>query len=59
MEIVVFIKPVLDPDMPPAKFSVDGKTNRVIPPEGMPAAADLPAGPSPGVAAYTVRIRVR
>ena len=36
MEIIVFIKPVLDPDMPPAKFSVDGKTNRVIPPEGMP-----------------------
>ncbi len=30
-----------------------------IPTEGMPAAADLPAGPSPGVAAYTVRIRVR
>ncbi|HOD34291.1 MAG TPA: electron transfer flavoprotein subunit beta/FixA family protein [Syntrophales bacterium] len=36
MDIIVFVKPVLDPDMPPAKFSVDGKTNRVIPPEGMP-----------------------
>ncbi|MGE5663909.1 MAG: hypothetical protein ACM31I_06235 [Deltaproteobacteria bacterium] len=30
-----------------------------IPPEGMPAAVDLPAGPSPGIVAYTVRIRVR
>lgn len=30
-----------------------------IPPEGMPASVDLPAGPAPGVAAYTVRIRVR
>ncbi|MGE5190590.1 MAG: zf-HC2 domain-containing protein [Gemmatimonadota bacterium] len=30
-----------------------------IPPEGMPAAVDLPAGPTPGLAAYTVRIRVR
>jgi len=36
MDIIVFVKPVLDPDMPPAKFSVDGKINRVIPPEGMP-----------------------
>lgn len=30
-----------------------------IPPEGMPAKMDLPAGPSPDVVAYTVRIRVR
>ncbi len=30
-----------------------------IPPEGMPASVDLPAGPSPGIVAYTVRIRVR
>ncbi len=36
MEIIVCIKPVLDPDLPPAKFSVDGKKNEVIPPEGMP-----------------------
>jgi len=35
------------------------KTLGTISPEGMPAAVDLPAGPSPGVAAYTVRIRVR
>lgn len=30
-----------------------------IPPEGMPASSDLPAGPTPDVVAYTVRIRVR
>ncbi len=35
------------------------KTLGTIPQRGMPAGADLPAGPSPGVAAYTVRIRVR
>ncbi|MFB3924573.1 MAG: electron transfer flavoprotein subunit beta/FixA family protein [Syntrophales bacterium] len=36
MEIIVCIKPVLDPDLPPAKFVVDSKKNQVIPPEGMP-----------------------
>ncbi|MCK9195622.1 MAG: electron transfer flavoprotein subunit beta/FixA family protein [Syntrophales bacterium] len=36
MEIIVCIKPVLDPDLPPAKFTVDGKKNEVIPPEGVP-----------------------
>ena len=36
MEIIVCIKPVLDPELPPAKFAVDGKKNEVIPPEGMP-----------------------
>ncbi len=30
-----------------------------IPPDGMPGAIDLPAGPSPGIVAYTVRIRVK
>lgn len=30
-----------------------------IPPEGMPAGVDLPAGPAPDIVAYTVRIRVR
>ncbi len=30
-----------------------------LPPEGMPGWADFPAGPSPGVVIYTVRIRVR
>lgn len=36
MEIIVCIKPVLDPELPPAKFAVDDKKNEVIPPEGMP-----------------------
>jgi electron transfer flavoprotein alpha/beta subunit len=36
MDIIVCIKPVLDPELPPAKFTVDGKKNQVIPPEGMP-----------------------
>ena len=30
-----------------------------IPPDGTPAAVDLPAGPSAGIVAYTVRIRIR
>lgn len=37
MEIIVCVKPVLDPDMPPMKFSIDSGKNCVIPPEGIPA----------------------
>lgn len=36
MDIVVCIKPVLDPDLPPAKFKIDEKKNAAVPPEGMP-----------------------
>jgi len=36
MEIIVCIKPILDPELPPAKFAVDSRKNEVIPPEGMP-----------------------
>ncbi len=36
MDIVVCIKPVLDPDLPPAKFKIDEKKNVAVPPEGMP-----------------------
>jgi electron transfer flavoprotein beta subunit len=36
MDIIVCIKPVLDPDLPPAKFRIDSGKNRVLPPEGMP-----------------------
>jgi len=36
MEIIVCIKPILDPELPSAKFAVDGEKNQVIPPEGMP-----------------------
>jgi electron transfer flavoprotein beta subunit len=37
MDIIVLVKEVLDPDLPPSKFSVDTKNNRVIPPEGIPS----------------------
>ncbi|MDD5170000.1 MAG: electron transfer flavoprotein subunit beta/FixA family protein [Syntrophales bacterium] len=36
MDIIVCIKPVLDPDLPPMKFSIDAQKNCVIPPEGIP-----------------------
>ena len=36
MEIIVCIKPVLDPDLPQIKFNIDSRKNCVIPPEGMP-----------------------
>lgn len=36
MDIVVCIKPVLDPELPPAKFKIDEKKKEAIPPEGMP-----------------------
>jgi len=36
MRIIVCVKQVIDPDLPPAKFRIDEQTNRVIPPEGMP-----------------------
>ena len=36
MNIVVCVKQILDPDLPPAKFKVDPKSKQVIPPEGIP-----------------------
>jgi len=36
MDIIVCIKPVLDPDLPPMKFSINTQKNCVNPPEGMP-----------------------
>lgn len=36
MEIIVCVKPVLDPDLPPAKFSIDSGKNSVISPAGIP-----------------------
>jgi len=36
MEIIVCIKQILDPDLPPAKFTIDAQKNQVIPPEGIP-----------------------
>lgn len=37
MDVIVLVKEVIDPDLPPSKFSVDVKTNSVIPPEGIPS----------------------
>lgn len=36
MNIIVCVKQVLDPEIPPTKFKVDLKANKVIPPEGIP-----------------------
>jgi len=36
MNIIVFIKQIIDPEMPSAKFKVDTQAKKVIPPEGMP-----------------------
>jgi electron transfer flavoprotein beta subunit len=36
VEIIVCVKPVIDPDLPPAKFKIDDRNHRVVPPEGMP-----------------------
>ncbi len=36
MNIIVCVKQVLDPNLPPAKFRIDAKAKRVIPPEGIP-----------------------
>jgi len=36
MNVIVCIKHILDPEMPPAKFKIDTAAKRVIPPEGIP-----------------------
>ncbi len=36
MNIIVCIKQILDPEIPPAKFRIDAGARRVIPPEGIP-----------------------
>jgi len=36
MNIIVCVKQVPDPEIPPAKFQVDAATNKVIPPPGVP-----------------------
>ncbi len=36
MNMVVCIKQIQDPEIPPAKFKIDPETNKVIPPEGVP-----------------------
>jgi len=36
LNIIVCVKQVLDPEIPPAKFKLDTESKRVIPPEGIP-----------------------
>jgi electron transfer flavoprotein beta subunit len=36
MNIIVCVKQVLDPEIPPAKFKIDPETKKVIPPPGVP-----------------------
>ena len=36
MDIIVCIKQIIDPEMPPAKFKIDTAARKVIPPEGIP-----------------------
>jgi electron transfer flavoprotein beta subunit len=36
MNIIVCVKQVLDPEIPPAKFKIDPETKQVIPPPGVP-----------------------
>jgi hypothetical protein len=50
---------VVLPDSAAARFLEEMERIGTIPPEGKPAATDLPAGPRPGTVAYAVRIRVR
>lgn len=36
VKIIVCVKQILDPEMPPAKFRLDQQSLRVVPPEGIP-----------------------
>jgi electron transfer flavoprotein beta subunit len=36
LNIIVCVKQVLDPQIPPAKFKIDSEVKRVLPPEGIP-----------------------
>jgi electron transfer flavoprotein beta subunit len=36
MNIIVCVKQVLDPEIPPAKFKIDPETKQVVPPPGVP-----------------------
>jgi electron transfer flavoprotein beta subunit len=41
MDIIVCVKQVLDPEIPPAKFKIDPATKEVIPPPGVPPVISL------------------
>ena len=50
---------VILPEVAATRFLEEMGRIGTIPPEGAPAATDLPAGPRPGTVAYAVRIRLR
>jgi anti-sigma factor RsiW len=50
---------VILPEFAATRFLEEMGRIGTIPPEGAPAATDLPAGPRPGTVAYAVHIRVR
>src|SRR5512141_2070755 len=50
---------VILPEYAATRFLEEMGRIGTIPPEGAPAATDLPAGPRPGTVAYAVHIRVR
>ena len=50
---------VILPEVAATRFLEEMGRIGTIPPEGTPAANDLPAGPRPGTVAYAVHIRVR
>ncbi len=41
MNIIVCIKKIPDPEIPPAKFKLDSEAKRVLPPEGIPPVINL------------------
>jgi hypothetical protein len=55
---VVAVRVLLPEPAAPAFLSELDRIGKV-PPEGKPAEVDIPAGPTRGTVAYTVRIRVR
>jgi hypothetical protein len=50
---------VILPQAAAAGFLDELRRIGTVPPEGVPAEADIPPGPRPGTVAYTVRIRLR
>ena len=50
---------VILPEVAAKRFLEEMDRIGTIPPEGKPAATDLPAGPRPGTVAYAVHIRIR
>jgi hypothetical protein len=50
---------VILPEVAATRFLEEMGRIGTVPPEGAPAATDLPAGPRPGTVAYAVHIRIK